>query len=324
MRIARAVGLSVFVLAVVACPRPQPPAGGYRGAMRDLVIAISTYGEASAPGFIVVPQNGLELLAANADPAGPLATAYVVAIDGVSQEHPFYGQDGYDLATPASDRDDLTAWLDRAVSAGLTAMTADYCDSPAKVDDAYAQALARGYLPFVGSTGSIDLDAVPTYPAAPVGVHDGDVTALADAANFLYLINPDGFGSKAAFVATLQATNYDLLLIDAYFDGAPLQAADVAALKTKQNGGSRLVIAYMNIGSAETYRAYWQAGWRVGNPAWLAGRYAGYPDEYWVRYWDSAWAAILYGSPGAYLDGILAAGFDGVYLDNILAYEYFE
>ena len=30
------------------------------------------------------------------------------------------------------------------------------------------------------------------------------------------------------------------------------------------------------------------------------------------------------GSPDAYLDRILAAGFDGVYLDIIDAFEYFE
>jgi cysteinyl-tRNA synthetase len=41
-------------------------------------------------------------------------------------------------------------------------------------------------------------------------------------------------------------------------------------------------------------------------------------------YWDPDWQAIILGGENAYLDKILAAGFDGVYLDIIDAFEYFE
>jgi len=43
-----------------------------------------------------------------------------------------------------------------------------------------------------------------------------------------------------------------------------------------------------------------------------------------VKYWDKEWQQIIYGTPGAYLDRILKAGFDGVYLDLVDAFEYFE
>jgi cysteinyl-tRNA synthetase len=43
-----------------------------------------------------------------------------------------------------------------------------------------------------------------------------------------------------------------------------------------------------------------------------------------VEYWRPEWKRILYGSPTAYLDKIVDAGFDGVYLDLIEAYEHFE
>ena len=36
------------------------------------------------------------------------------------------------------------------------------------------------------------------------------------------------------------------------------------------------------------------------------------------------WQAVIFGDNDAYLNRILAAGFDGVYLDIIDAYEYFE
>ena len=65
----------------------------------------------------------------------------------------------------------------------------------------------------------------------------------------------------------------------------------LARLKTKKNGGKRLLICYMSIGEAEDYRWYWQE--------------------------------IIYGTDG-YLSKILNAGFDGVYLDIIDAFEYFE
>ena len=39
-----------------------------------------------------------------------------------------------------------------------------------------------------------------------------------------------------------------------------------------------------------------------------------------VRYWQG----LIYGTPGAYLDKILVAGFDGAYLDIIDVFAYFE
>ena len=98
----------------------------------------------------------------------------------------------------------------------------------------------------------------------------------------------------------------------------------VAALRTKPGGARRLVIAYMSIGEAESYRPYWQSGWQVGNPAWLFDENPDWPGNYKVAYWDPEWQTVLFGGSTAYLDRITAAGFDGVYLDILDAYEYFE
>ena len=143
--------------------------------------------------------------------------------------------------------------------------------------------------------------------------------------DFLYLIDPSGFASRQAFLNQMAATNHDLLIVD-LFDvaGTQLTSTDVAGLKQKANDGTRLVLAYMNIGAVENWRYYWQTDWGLGNPSWIASTYEGWAGEYWVRYWDDAWQNIIFGSTGAYLDRIIAAGFDGVYLDNILAYEEFE
>ena len=169
-----------------------------------------------------------------------------------------------------------------------------------------------------------ELDTVPGYPAAPVNSNALDVNSLADAKNFLFLINPGGFASAQAFVDAVDATNYDLVLIDAFFEDTPLTAAQITALKTKPNGARRLVIAYMSIGEVENYRFYWQPGWKPGNPDWIASENANFPGNFKVQYWRQEWQDLLLNGPGAYLNRITNAGFDGVYLDLIDAFEFFE
>ncbi len=84
-----------------------------------------------------------------------------------------------------------------------------------------------------------------------------------------------------------------------------------------------LVIAYMSIGEAEDYRYYWQSDWKPGEPDWLDSVNPDWEGNFKVRYWDPEWQSVVFGGKNAYLDRILAAGFDGVYLDIIDAYEFF-
>lgn len=129
---------------------------------------------------------------------------------------------------------------------------------------------------------------------------------------------------KYDFLTALQGTNYDLLIIDLFCCGKELTASDIQSLKTKQNGGSRLVLCYMSIGEAENYRWYWQSAWHSYPPPWLEKENPDWPGNYKVRYWNEEWQSILMGFSDSYLDKILNAGFDGAYLDIIDAFEYFE
>jgi cysteinyl-tRNA synthetase len=113
--------------------------------------------------------------------------------------------------------------------------------------------------------------------------------------------------------------------MDLFFDeNTAFTKEEIASLRTKQNGGSRLIIAYMSIGEAEDYRYYWQENWRSDSPEWLTDENPDWEGNYKVRYWNPEWQAIIFGNSEAYLDKILAAEFDGVYLDIIDAFEYFE
>ena len=300
-----------------------PEESFYRDEMRSFVIGIAQYARQSDSNFIVIPQNGHDLFTLSGDPDGDVASSYISAISGAGQEDLFYGYDDDNQATPADERTYLMGLLDVGESNGVEALVTDYCWTHTYMDNSYEQNELQGYISFAADDR--DLRTIPDYPATPYNVNSNNIASLGNAKNFLYLLDPSDFASKANFLAALQATNYDVIIMDYFFgDGDPLTSGDVASLKTKQNGGDRLVISYMSIGEAEDYRYYWQGSWDSDPPSWLAGENPDWPGNYKVEYWDADWQSIIYGSAGAYLDKILAAGFDGVYLDIIEAFEYFE
>jgi cysteinyl-tRNA synthetase, unknown class len=100
--------------------------------------------------------------------------------------------------------------------------------------------------------------------------------------------------------------------------------ADIEQLKTKQNGGQRLVVCYLSIGEAEDYRYYWQEAWSSSHPDWLELENPNWEGNYKVQYWAQGWQEIIFGNDSSYLKRIVAAEFDGVYLDIVDAFEYFE
>jgi cysteinyl-tRNA synthetase len=302
---------------------PGPTTGrNYRQDMRDFVQAISTYAKRIKPKFIIVPQNGHDLLTENGEETGTPAVAYINAIDGVGREDLFYGYDDDDAATPVSERDRMVSFLVVAEDNGVEVLVTDYCSTESYVDDSYSQNAARGYISFAADHR--ELDNIPAHPLTPFNMNSANVISLTAARNFLYLLNPGSYSDKADFLKAIRNTNYDAVIIDAFYEDDILTAEDVASLKAKINGGNRLIIAYMSIGEAEDYRYYWQSKWGGRPPSWLAEENPDWPGNWQVRYWEPAWQQIIYGKDNSYLQKILDAGFDGVYLDIIDAFEYFE
>ena len=116
-------------------------------------------------------------------------------------------------------------------------------------------------------------------------------------------------------------TSFDIVVVS--LSAAGNSPDTIPALK-HSDGGDKLVLCYMSIGQAETYREYWQAEWADDRPSWLDEPDETWAGDYWVNYWDPEWQAIIYGSPESYLDRIIELGFDGVYLDRVDAYWYYE
>lgn len=115
------------------------------------------------------------------------------------------------------------------------------------------------------------------------------------------------------------ASPFDVLVVDYARDGtddSALKPAEVARLQAKPDGSRRLVLAYLSIGEAESYRSYWRKEWKRQRPAWLLKENPDWEENYSVCFWDPDWQSLICGSADAYLDRILAQGFDGIYLDK--------
>lgn len=293
----------------------------YKEEMRNLVINISTKAKNTAPDFVIIPQNGIELITQNGEEHGALHTAYLDAIDAHGQEDFLYGYNDDDVATPSTVTSYLKTFLDRSQISGNTIFITDYCFTGTNLSTSFETNHTYGYVPYAAEHR--ELDFIPARD--PYGVHGGDINSLADAKNFLYLLNPQHFSSRADFLQALKNTRYDVLIIDLFFhDGTTLTANEIAQLKTKSGGGKRKVIAYMSIGEAEDYRYYWQGEWNKTKPSWMGSENPNWPGNYKVKYWEGDWQNIIYKNSDSYLNKIQDAGFDGVYLDIIDAFEYYE
>ena len=315
--------LLMVPLLLVGCD-PDDPMGDdfYRQEMRAFVTNLGNYAKGIDPNFIIIPQNGQELVTDTGEGDGTAKTAYLQSIDATGRESMFYGYDDDDVATPL---DDQTHMLDLCLLCeqyGVEVLATDYCWTQGKVDNSYLVNAQNGFISFAADERN--LNNIPGYPAAPNNVNSDDITLISQATNFLYLINSENFATKQNFINAVAATNFDVIIMDLYHNEVAYTANEINALKTKQNGGTRMVIAYMSIGEAEDYRAYWQSSWDSNPPQWLGAENPVWAGNYKVDYWDSGWQAIIFGNGSSYLKKILDAGFNGVYLDLVDAFEYFE
>lgn len=184
-----------------------------------------------------------------------------------------------------------------------------------------------------------------------------------------------GYQLQNVDVETIARSALDLVVID--YSPSPeeqfrVKPADVRRMQRKPDGSRRVVLAYMSIGEAETYRFYWDKDWvepvkvviekskeqfdegpadplartpgaptpeeprvvkpppvpevklvhypKLTAPVWLGHENESWPSNYQVRYWEKGWQDIIFGARGAYLERVLASGFDGVYLDRVDAF----
>ncbi|HEV2691617.1 MAG TPA: endo alpha-1,4 polygalactosaminidase [Verrucomicrobiae bacterium] len=146
--------------------------------------------------------------------------------------------------------------------------------------------------------------------------------------SFTYVLQADALEkSKTEAISKLAACGRDWIILDAqYGNNEPWTSADLTAIKAGRAG--RKLIAYISIGEAEDYRAYWNPKWDPDHdgkpdacaPAFLLTQNPEWKGNYRVKYWQADWQQIML----VQVDKIMAAGFDGVYLDIVDGFETFE
>lgn len=277
--------------------------------MQDFVISISQYAKGIKPGFIIIPQNGCELAYTGMDSAGGLRMDYLNAMDAITVEELFYNQ------TLVTDPYRLN--LLQPLKLQKPILVADYLGNDNDLNDAIARNQQQGFLCFPRLNANYYYNSIPS---VIIDENSNDITNIGEARNFLYLLNAENFSTREGYLQALAATNYDLIIMDLFYEDSPLTPQEVETLKTKANGGKRLVVSYINIGAAEKYRYYWQKQWVLHIPHWLRKKYEGYTDEYYVKFWAPEWQEIIFGNENSYIHKIIDAGFDGAFLDNVEAY----
>ncbi|MBI2847407.1 MAG: endo alpha-1,4 polygalactosaminidase [Chloroflexi bacterium] len=145
---------------------------------------------------------------------------------------------------------------------------------------------------------------------------------LADIRLWAYQLQGQNEGDN---LQKLADSRYDLLVIEQTRSVKSEESydskADVTILKgsTNSSGEKKLVVCYIDVGEAESYRWYWQKGWRVGSPEWIvAPDPDGWDENYPVKFWRQEWKNIV----KEYVNRIIEDGYDGIYLDWLEVYSF--
>lgn len=138
---------------------------------------------------------------------------------------------------------------------------------------------------------------------APAGSTEAS-TLLKDAQSWAYQLQGD--------TNALAAGGADVAVVD-----ADHMRGSIAKLKAKPGGGKRVVIAYLAIGEAETYRSYWKSCCASGKPDWVTSRTQGWAGNYIVHFWHPEWKSIVRNR----VQEVMRAGFDGIYIDRVDTWE---
>ena len=131
-------------------------------------------------------------------------------------------------------------------------------------------------------------------------------------------------------LAKLAKSNYEMLVLEPG-DNYITNSIDIKYIPENLHyttlGKKRLLLAYVNIGEAESDRTYWQGGWIApakttqGTPNFLLTIDPnGWSAKYPVAFWHNDWKNIWIGSAGR-IAKLAEAGWDGVYLDWVSAYD---
>ena len=153
----------VYLDRVDAYEKAQDARPTAKSDMIAFVGAISAHARARRPGFLVVPQNGEELLA---------GARYRAMIDGVAKEDLFYGEGGDSTANPPDTTRAAIGLLNRAKADGLPVFVIEYIPDPER------QRTTLGNIRNLGFTGLFAERGLKQPPVLPPSAASGQTSPV--------------------------------------------------------------------------------------------------------------------------------------------------
>lgn len=152
--------------------------------------------------FIAISQNGLELITKDGSASGELRRDYLREASAVGAESLLYGYWGYDEPTHADASEYMLKLCRLYAQNSVRVLVTDYCSAASDVNASYRRSKENGFISFAADKRN--LTAVPKCPNAQYNANAKDTNTVADAENFLYLINSEKFSTKRQFIDALK------------------------------------------------------------------------------------------------------------------------
>ena len=281
----------------------------YKERMKDFIKEIRNNTEKEK---IIITQNGNELYFKN----GKIDSEFFNITNGTTQESLYYGDVlKFNVSTAKGLKNELLELILPIRKEGKTIFVINYGKGEKK----------REFLKKEDLKTKLVSELLPSFNANKLyetieDYNDEDINTLSDVRNFLCLLNPENFSNIDEYYQALKNTNYDLLLIEVSYGNTFFTKEQIEELKIKNNGGKRIVIAYLSIGEAEDYRFYWKKKWKKKKPNWIIKENENWEGNYIVKYWTPEWKNII----KEYQKKLDEIGVDGYLLDTVDTYQYFE
>lgn len=149
-----------------------------------------------------------------------------------------------------------------------------------------------------------DYDVLPS--ELPYRLNTVSIDTLEKVNNFMIIKNYSNFNTKARFLLTAKNLQYDMLIIEPYYNrGHYFTASDIEFMKYKKGNklNRRLVYAYLDMTYLHTQSKFY-------NEAFM--------EDGKVKYWCDEWKDILFAcDEGSIANHFIKSGYDGVFVDNI-------
>ena len=261
---------------------------------------------------IIITQNGNELYFKN----GKIDNKFFALTDGTTQESVYYGDVlRFNVPTAKGLKNELLELTVPIRKNGKPIFVINYGKGQKKIDFLKKEDLKTKFVSELLPSLNVDklYETIEDY-------NDEDIYSLNEVKNFLCLLNPENFSNIDEYYQALKNTNYDLLLIEVSYNNIFFTEEQIEELKIKNNGGKRLVIAYLSIGEAEDYRFYWNKKSNKKKPNWIVKENENWEGNYIVKYWSPEWKNII----KEYQKKLDEIGVDGYLLDTVDTYQYFE